>query len=188
MRNGVVQRVRNGIVDNMDYVKRSIDIELDEFFGHLPAIVIDGAKGVGKTETASRRASSILTLDTLEGMRTYQSDTSLHSFTRPVLIDEWQKAPEVWNHVRHNVDNGAEASSYLLTGSASPTPSNDTHSGAGRILSIRMRPMGLHERDLGEDSISFIDMFNTDFSAHGKTTFILESNFSILDIFSLSFL
>lgn len=158
----------------MVYIKRSVDIELDEFFGHLPAIVIDGAKGVGKTETASRRSSSILTLDTPEGMRAYHSDTSLHSFTHPILIDEWQKAPEVWNHVRHAVDNGAEASSYLLTGSASPTPSNDTHSGAGRIVSLRMRPMGLHERNLGENTISFIDMFNTDFSAHGHTTFALE--------------
>ena len=45
------------------YRSRVIDAELDELFASLPAILIDGPKGVGKTATAARRASSQLQLD-----------------------------------------------------------------------------------------------------------------------------
>ena len=31
------------------YERRVIDDELDELFAHLPAILLDGPKGVGKT-------------------------------------------------------------------------------------------------------------------------------------------
>ena len=57
----------------------------------------------------------------------------------PVLIDEWQRLPEVWDLVRRAVDDGAPPGGFLLTGSAVPDPP-PTHSGAGRIVSVRMRP------------------------------------------------
>jgi len=38
------------------YLPRVLDRELDELLSTLPAVVIEGAKGVGKTRTASRRA------------------------------------------------------------------------------------------------------------------------------------
>ena len=61
------------------------------------------------------------------------------------MIDEWQRLPPVWDKVRRAVDNGAEPGSYLLTGSASPA-AGGTHSGGGRIVSLRMRPLSLAER------------------------------------------
>jgi len=64
---------------------------------------------------------------------------------RPVLIDEWQRLPEVWDLVRRAVDDGAAPGSFLLTGSAVPDPP-PTHSGAGRIVTVRMRPLALSER------------------------------------------
>ena len=45
------------------YQHRIIDDELDELLPHLPAIAIEGPKGVGKTETAKQRAATILKLD-----------------------------------------------------------------------------------------------------------------------------
>jgi len=65
-----------------------------------------------------------------------------------LLIDEWQRLPAVWDSVRRRVDDGAPAGRFLLTGSATPAAGIDTHTGAGRILSIRMRPMALHERGM----------------------------------------
>ncbi len=50
--------------------------------------------------------------------------------------------------MRRAVDDGAGAGSFLLTGSASPTDP-PTHSGAGRIVRMRLRPMTLAERDVG---------------------------------------
>ena len=66
--------------------------------------------------------------------------------------------PEVWDLVRRTVDDGAAPGSFLLTGSATPATGQGTHSGAGRILSLRMRPMALHERGQLTPSVSLADM------------------------------
>jgi len=47
----------------VDYRRRVLDDELDELFGELPAIALEGAKGTGKTSTATRRVESVLSLD-----------------------------------------------------------------------------------------------------------------------------
>lgn len=70
----------------------------------------------------------------------------------PILIDEWQRLPEIWDLVRRAVDDGAPSGSFLLTGSAVPNPP-PMHSGAGRIVSLRMRPLALSER-LGTATVS----------------------------------
>jgi predicted AAA+ superfamily ATPase len=72
---------------------------------------------------------------------------------RPVLIDEWQRLPESWDLVRRAVDDGAVAGSFLLAGSASPAASG-THSGAGRIVRVRMRPLTLAERGVAAPTVS----------------------------------
>ncbi|GHD13144.1 ATP-binding protein [Zhihengliuella salsuginis] len=71
-----------------------------------------------------------------------------------LLIDEWQHLPEAWDSVRRQVDDGAVPGRFLLTGSATPAPGRGTHSGAGRIMSVRMRPMGLYERVLHTTTVS----------------------------------
>jgi predicted AAA+ superfamily ATPase len=72
---------------------------------------------------------------------------------RPVLIDEWQRWPEVWDVVRRQVDAGAAPGTFLLTGSAAPLAA-PVHSGAGRILPLRLRPMALSERPGLNPSVS----------------------------------
>ena len=66
----------------------------------------------------------------------------------PVLIDEWQRLPVTWDVVRRAVDDRGPAGPFLLTGSASQA-NPGTHSGAGRILKVRMRPLSLAERRPG---------------------------------------
>jgi hypothetical protein len=64
----------------------------------------------------------------------------------PILFDEWQVAPELWNQVRRAVDASDRGRGrYLLTGSATPKNDVSRHSGAGRIGILRMRPMSLFE-------------------------------------------
>jgi len=59
----------------------------------------------------------------------------------------------VWDFVRRAVDDGAVPGRFLLAGSA--TPANvPVHSGAGRIVQLRMRPMSLAERSLLEPTVS----------------------------------
>jgi len=139
----------------VDYLIRTVDRELDELLPLAPAIALDGPKGVGKTDTALRRADTAWFLDNPAQREVARADFDLASVPAgTVLIDEWQKLPQVWDSVRRRVDAGAPPGRFLLTGSATPTNPTGTHSGAGRILSLRMRPMGLHERGITAPSVS----------------------------------
>ena len=74
----------------------------------------------------------------------------------PVLFDEWQVVPTLWDQVRRAVDDRAPAKGlYILTGSATPIEDVNRHSGAGRIATIQMRPMSLMEsgHSTGEASL-----------------------------------
>ncbi|MGH4013614.1 MAG: DUF4143 domain-containing protein [Pseudonocardiaceae bacterium] len=71
----------------------------------------------------------------------------------PVLVDEWQRHPPVWDLVRRSVDRDASPGRFLLTGSASPT-NQLTHSDAGQIVQLRMRPMSLAERAVERPTVS----------------------------------
>jgi predicted AAA+ superfamily ATPase len=129
-----------------DYRRRVLDDELDELMGDLPAVALEGAKAVGKTATASQRAATVHQLDDAAQRAIAEADIDrLLNSPPPVLIDEWQYLPPVWDRVRRAVDAGATPGQFLLTGSSSPEDTG-THSGGGRIVSLRMRPFSLAER------------------------------------------
>lgn len=139
----------------MSYLRRTVDDELDELLPLAPAIALDGAKGVGKSLTASRRAETSWFLDEEEQRALLEADPRLVAAgSGAVLLDEWQRLPRLWDLVRREVDHGAPPGRFLLTGSATPVAGTTIHSGAGRILSLRMRPMGLHERGLSSPTVS----------------------------------
>lgn len=143
------------------HIRRIVDGELDEVLGQLAAVALEGAKGVGKTRTALERAKTVHRLDDPAVLEVARANPArLLDGERPVLVDEWQRLPAVWDLVRRAVDDGAEPGSFLLTGSAIPDPP-PTHSGAGRIVSIRMRPLTLSER-LGSHSVSLAALLTGD--------------------------
>ena len=136
------------------YIRRVVDGELDELIEALPALALEGAKGVGKTATASQRVASVHQLDDPAVRALAEADVErLLGTSRPVLLDEWQHVPAVWDRLRRAVDDGAAPGSFLLTGSASPRETG-AHSGGGRIVSVRMRPMSLAERAPGTATVS----------------------------------
>lgn len=138
----------------MSYLPRVVDSELDELLPSLSALSLEGPKGVGKTATAARRARSTLDLDDAAQRELLRVDPGrLDRGPSPLLIDEWQREPAVWDAVRRRVDADPRPGRFLLTGSASPT-SAPTHSGAGRIVQVRMRPLSLAERDLTAPTVS----------------------------------
>jgi uncharacterized protein len=135
------------------YHRRIIDHDLDRLFGELPAILLDGAKSVGKTTTAEQRCRSVRRLDEAAQLAVIAADPwILGADPRPILVDEWHRHPPVWDAVRRLVDRDSSGGQFLLTGSA---PTAATHSGAGRIVSLRMRPLCLEERDRAEPTVSF---------------------------------
>ena len=137
-----------------DYVPRIVDPEIDELLEGLPALTIEGPKAVGKTSTASRRAQLIHRLDDPGERAVAAADPArLVRGDGLVLIDEWQRLPESWDVVRRAVDDDPSPGRFLLTGSAVPTD-RPTHSGAGRIPTLRMRPLSLAERRIEEPTVS----------------------------------
>jgi predicted AAA+ superfamily ATPase len=138
----------------MKYQPRVVDLELDELLGSVAAIALEGAKGVGKTATALRRAATVHRLDDPEERALAQADLRrLATGATPILVDEWQRLPPVWDVVRRAVDDDRSPGQFLLTGSAMPGGA-PTHSGAGRIVTVRMRPMALSERGLAAPTVS----------------------------------
>ena len=132
----------------MEYRSRIVDTELDELLAGLPAVSLEGPKAVGKTATAIRRARTIYRLDAPDQLEIVRAaPRRLTTGDPPILIDEWQRLPSSWDLVRRAVDDNPSPSQFLLTGSATPREAS-THSGAGRIVTVRMRPMALAERAL----------------------------------------
>lgn len=137
-----------------EYVSRIVDAELDELLTDLPAIALEGPKAVGKTETALRRARTVRRLDDqAERAVVEAAPERLVVGDSPILLDEWQRVPDSWELVRRSVDDGAEPGRFLFTGSASNIDTQ-THSGAGRIVTLRMRPLSLPERGVVEPTVS----------------------------------
>lgn len=135
------------------YTPRIVDTELDELTGGLPAISIEGARAIGKTETALRRAKTVHRLDVAADMEIISAEPGrLILGEAPILIDEWQRMPSSWDAVRRAVDRDPSPGRFLLTASAAPAEA-PTHSGAGRIVTVRMRPLSLAERGLVEATV-----------------------------------
>ena len=138
----------------VDYRRRVLDNELDELMTGVAAIAIEGPRAVGKTETALGRAATTYRLDDAGVKAIVQAAPErVTTGTRPVLVDEWQILPETWDLVRRAVDRDRTPGQYLLTGSAA-AKSPPTHTGAGRIVSLRMRSMTLAERGVGVPTVS----------------------------------
>jgi uncharacterized protein len=158
-----------------DYLPRVIDSELQDLLSGLPAIAIEGPKAVGKTESALRRAKTVQRLDDPELSTVGSADPRiLLKGDPPVLLDEWQRVPPVWDLVRRAVDQDSSPGRFLLTRSATPT-NPTTHSGAGRIVTLRMRPLTLAERQIAEPSVSLRDLVaGANAPVEGRTTVDLE--------------
>ncbi|WP_419919554.1 ATP-binding protein [Candidatus Poriferisocius sp.] len=151
----------------MGYQRRIVDEELDELLTGLPAVSLEGPKAVGKTETALQRAGTVHRLDDPGQLEIFRAAPErLISGDPPVLVDEWQRLPASWDLVRRAVDSDPAPSRFLLTGSAAPAET-PIHSGAERILTVRMRPMSLAERGLEVPSVRLAEMLSGSLPALG---------------------
>ncbi len=158
----------------MSYVRRIVDERLDELCAGLPAVVLRGARGVGKSETAARRANTIYRLDIPQQFAVVEGHPDvLTTGETPILIDEWQKYPASWDLVRRAVDEDTSPNRFLLAGSAAPTE-DPLHTGAGRYVFLLMRPMSLAERGLAAPAVSLGDLLAGDASdVLGETEVVL---------------
>ncbi|MEW6581767.1 MAG: DUF4143 domain-containing protein [Actinomycetota bacterium] len=133
-----------------------------ELLASAGAVVIDGPRACGKTETARQHAASevLLDVDTTAADVVAVDPALLLEGAAPRLLDEWQTYPALWNHVRREVDARRSPGQFILTGPATPADDHTRHSGAGRFARVRMRPMTLFELDRSTGAISLTDLLS----------------------------
>ena len=138
------------------YVPRVVDEEMRTALRTMPAVVVEGPRACGKTWTGRRFANSAVFLDerASAALDAGMDPASILDGAPPRLLDEWQLAPGVWNPMRRACDARAASGRFILTGSADPPDDITRHSGAGRIVRVRMRPMSLYESGESDGSVS----------------------------------
>ncbi len=126
----------------------------------MGAVVIEGPKWCGKTWTGMTHAQSAVWVadpqnDYLTRRIAVSDPFSLLDGAKPVLLDEWQDAPGLWDAVRMSVDRSPGSGQYILTGSATPRDEATSHSGTSRIARLSMWPMSpVGTRAVGRASVA----------------------------------
>jgi predicted AAA+ superfamily ATPase len=156
----------------MAYELRVVDAELRQRLAAMGAVVIEGPKACGKTQTAMQIAGSSVLLDTdVSARRALAVEPSLVlNGKAPRLLDEWQVEPQLWNLVRREVDNRRLSGQFILTGSAVPQDDAERHTGAGRFSLLRMRPMTLFETGQSTGAMSLTELMAGNVSNSGATS------------------
>ena len=145
-----------------DYIPRFADAELARRLRATGAVLVEGPRGCGKTQTALRAAKSVVRLDRDPAARAAGAlnPALLLTGERPRLIDEWQLVEDVWSEVRGDVDDHPEQTGrYILTGSAVPADDATRHTGSLRFTRLRMRPMSLAESGYSSKAVSLAAVF-----------------------------
>lgn len=164
-----------------EYKQRVADRQLRRRLDGTGAVLIEGPKWCGKTTTAAQMAGSVLYMDDPAGMNQNLrmadiNPTALLLSEAPLLIDEWQLAPKLWDTIRFEVDQRGLPGQFILTGSAVPVKTDEIHhSGAGRFSWLTMRPMSLFESGESTGEVSLGKIFNDPREVSGRSDLNLES-------------
>lgn len=149
----------------LPYIKRISDVELQRKLEASGALLIRGMKACGKTQSAKQYASSFLSFDQNEqvALMMETAPQRLLIGDTPLLIDEWQEFPKIWNYIRHEVDDRNDVAQFILTGSSNPEERVKMHSGAGRFTVLDMRTMSGQELGWSSGAISLSKLFEGEF-------------------------
>lgn len=142
------------------YLQRVLDHRLEEALERSGALLIEGPKGCGKSETARQSAGSFVQVDIDPQLRVQLEvapQLALAGKT-PRVFDEWQVEPVLWNLVRHEVDRRGEPGQFILTGSTAPGENQSRHSGAGRFARLKMQTFTFFESGHSDGSLSLASL------------------------------
>jgi hypothetical protein len=144
------------------YYERLIESEIALKMRSSGAVVVAGPKFCGKTTTCMLYQKSFVKLNTLSAINLARMNPrAMLEGEKPRLIDEWQKAPDIWNYVKDDLDFSYEFGKYILTGSSTPADKTEVHhSGAGRITPVKMRTMSLWESKESSGTVSLRSLFD----------------------------
>ena len=171
------------MISKENYRPRLIDPKIEQNMKVFGAVNLIGAKACGKTSSGEYHTKQKVCIASSDGE--YSSRTIaqinpsliLKDTLRPCLIDEWQELPQIWDAVRFECDEQQQAGQFILTGSS--VASGMIHSGAARIVDIRMLTMSIYEMGL---SASKTISLKTMFDCEGKVEPLFTGDVTLNDI------
>ena len=136
-------------------IARALAANVREAMTDTPVVLINGARQTGKSTLArsiagERGAANYFTLDDQPVLKAALDDPQgfLAGLARPVVLDEVQRAPDLFVAIKAAVDRDRKPGSFLLTGSADilmlPRLSDSL---AGRMEIITLWPLSQSEID-----------------------------------------
>ncbi|WP_265511859.1 ATP-binding protein [Mycoplasma mycoides] len=148
-----------------NYKKRIIEETIKKYLNVAGAICVEGPKWCGKTSTSFAMSKSHFYVGAFDYNFSNKEIAKLNpkimlEGENPRLIDEWQEEPWIWDAVRWEVDWRSQKGQFILTGSSTPKHKGILHSGAGRIVKVRMETMSLFESEDSTGAISLSDLCN----------------------------
>ena len=151
------------LTDKKEYKRRVIDKSIETYLQVSGAICIEGPKWCGKTWTSAFHSNSeFLVGDPTNNFSNRQlaelNPSLILQGDAPRLIDEWQEVPSIWDATRSEVDRRHEKGQIILTGSSTPKTKGIMHSGAGRIVRLRMNTMSLYESGDSSGRVSLSEL------------------------------
>ncbi len=149
----------------MNYLNRIIEADIADSLTASGAVLIKGPKACGKTETAKRFAHSQIEMDRDKQVPVIMAtDPQLLLYgDTPRLIDEWQIHPEIWNYIRHEVDERKAKGQFILAGSSNPSDDATMHSGAGRFTLVEMDTLTWQELGYSSGKAKLSDLLKGNF-------------------------
>lgn len=142
---------------------RYILANIEEALLDTPVILINGSRQAGKSTLVQSIAQSqnftYLTFDDAETLALAKANPEnfLKGFPRPLILDEVQRAPEIFLAIKLLVDRDRKPGQFLLTGSANVTLlPRIADSLAGRMEIIPLHPFS--QTEIFQTSTNFIDL------------------------------
>lgn len=158
----------------MDYIKRDLERKFLHMNSAFKAVMVVGARQVGKSTMLKHLAKgqnrTYVTMDDTQLRIFAQTDPKLflQTYQPPLLIDEVQKAPELFEEIKILCDESDERGQFWLTGSQSKKLVKKAgDSLAGRLCILKMYSLSAREK-LGVDPTDDLDFSLKSLTARKK--------------------
>ncbi len=147
-------------------LKRTIEEKLKTALKISPVVLLSGARQIGKSTLSLSLYKNYLTFD--DGELKLQAKENPKGFIRqidrPICLDEIQKAPNILEQIKIEVDSKRKNGDFLLTGSANILDNKEVKDTlAGRIIELSLYPLSAKEKS-GKDKETIVQrLFSGDF-------------------------
>lgn len=132
------------------YIHRTLEAKFLKMSTFFKAVLVTGARQVGKTTMLKHLSENrtYVSLDDVDTLTLAKEDPKLFfmRYKPPIIIDEIQKAPELFPYIKILCDESEDSGLFWLTGSEQfSMMKNVTESLAGRIGIMTLYPLSISE-------------------------------------------